>query len=304
LNSGAHEHGSTSSGAAAAARKALFMPPSTLRELGDLVDYSSFTFIDVEVRDGIAVATLDHDERLNAVDFEEHQEFGATLRAFAQDSQVSAVVLRSVGRSFSVGGSFSLLENILADEVKRHRIHRETRDALDAHITLDKPVITALSGYALGSGAVYALMADFVIAERHVTFGDGHIGAALVAADGGAMIWPLAVGMVRAKKYLLTGDMLDAEEAERIGLVTEVVETGESFDRAMALARRLADGPQSAIRYTKRSLNQWYRAGHDTTFELADSLAFAVEGSEEARRGYETVREGGTAIDRVWTWRR
>lgn len=267
------------------------------------VDYSSFEFIDIEVRDGVATAVLNNPDKLNAAEGEGHAEFARSLRAFAVDDSVHAVVLAARGKAFSVGGSWESEEENVADAETKWRVTREARDLVYAHLELDKPVVTALQGWAFGSGAAYALLADFIIAERHVKFGDGHVFAGLPAGDGGVLIWPMSVGMVRAKKYLLTGDIIDAVEAERIGLVTEVVETGASFDRATALARRLADGPRQAIRYTKRALNQQYRALVLTSFDLSLSLEMEVMYHGAEFGAYlERWREGGGLIDRSWRW--
>ncbi|HEY8525422.1 MAG TPA: enoyl-CoA hydratase-related protein [Acidimicrobiales bacterium] len=268
-------------------------------------DYSSFTFIDVVVDDdGIAVATLNRPDKLNAADRVGHGEFAKSLRAFAADDRVKVVVLRAAGKAFSVGGSWDYEEELSSDRNSQWRVHREARDLVYAHLELDKPVITALQGYAFGSGTAYALLADFVIVERHVKFGDGHVFGGMPAGDGGVLIWPLSIGMIRAKKYLLTGDVIDAVEAERIGLVTEVVETGESFDRAMALARRLAAGPQRAMRYTKRALNQQLRQAALTSFDMSlslelESMYFGDEFAEYLR----VASSGEGLIDRSWQWR-
>jgi enoyl-CoA hydratase len=268
------------------------------------VDYSDFAFIDVAVDDGIAVATLNRPEKLNAADSQGHPEFARSLRRFSEDDDVNVVVLRARGKAFSVGGSYEYEEEALANKELQWRMHREARDLVNAHLELEKPVITALQGYAFGSGAAYALLADFIIVERHVQFADGHVQAGLPAGDGGTIIWPLAVGMVRAKKYLLTGDMIDAVEAERIGLITEVVETGESFDRAMALARRLSAGPQQALRYTKRALNLRYRYAALQSFELA--LAVELETmyfGSDFERGLQSMKDGGPPmIEGGWQW--
>lgn len=269
------------------------------------MDYSSFDFLSIKVADGIATVTIDRPDALNAPDIPGHAEFARSLRWFAKDDDVRAVVLTGAGRAFSVGGSFEMEEELRSDVGNLPEQYREARELIYAHLELDKPVVTALNGYALGSGSAYGLLADFIIVERHVRFGDGHIAAGLAAGDGGVLIWPLAVGMVQAKKYLLTGDFITAEEAERIGLVTEVVETGESLERAQALARRLADGPQRAIRYTKRALNQFYRQATLTSFDLSLSLEMETFYFDDAMvEALESMkRKGPSAIDRTWQWR-
>jgi enoyl-CoA hydratase len=269
------------------------------------VDYSSYSFLDIKVDDGIAVVKIDHQDRMNACKPGDHAELPRSLRDFAHDEDVRVVVLTGVGKAFSLGGTFDSVENHHTHPEQLPELHAEARDLVHAHIDLEKPVITALNGYATGAGAAYALLADFIIVERHVRFADGHIAIALAAGDGGALIWPISVGMIRAKKYLMTGDWITAEEAERIGLVTEVVETGQSFDRAMQLARRLADGPQMAIRYTKRALNQWLRQGATVAFDYSLALEMETFPTEDLGRALASLRQKGSgAIEREWTWGR
>jgi enoyl-CoA hydratase len=270
------------------------------------MDYSSYNFLSIEVADGIAEVRMNHPESLNAcIEPKDHEEFGRSLRDFAADDDVRVVVVTGSGKAFSVGGGREAMKAAGDDPAYSWRLFREARELVNAHIDLDKPFITALNGYALGAGAAYGLLGDFVIAERHVRFGDCHIAGGIAAGDGGFVIWPLSVGMIRAKKYLLTGDWIDAVEAERIGLVTEVVETGESWDRSMALARRLADGPQASIRYTKRALNQWHRLGALVGFDY--SLAYEVTTfyGDDLKRAMQSLdQKGPGVIDRNWTWRR
>jgi enoyl-CoA hydratase len=268
-------------------------------------DYSSYSFLTITVRDGIALVLIDHPERMNACQGNDHAEFARSLRDFALDDDVRVVILSGVGKAFSLGGTY--------DGVERHNQHpeelpdlqREARDLVYAHVDLEKPVITALNGYCTGAGAAYALLADFIIAERHVRFADGHVAIGLAAGDGGVMTWPISMGLVRAKKYLLTGDWITAEEAERAGLISEVVETGESLERAKALATRLSNGPQTAIRHTKKALNQWLRQAAITAFDYSLAMEMQTFTTREVAEAVRSLRaKGPGAIDRDWEWRR
>jgi len=145
----------------------------------------------------------------------------------------------------------------------------------------------------MGAGAAFALLCDFVIMEEHAMLADGHIRAALAAGDGGALIWPLAVGITRAKKYLLTGDWITATEAERIGLVTEVVPKGESVERAMAIARRLAAGPQTAISFTKQAVNSWLKLAVAPAFDYSLALEGLTMKLDDVPKALKGLRETG-----------
>jgi enoyl-CoA hydratase len=119
----------------------------------------------------------------------------------------------------------------------------------------DKPIIARVNGHAVGLGATVALFCDVVIAAEHAKIGDPHVNAGLVAGDGGAVIWPQLVGFARAKEYLMTGDLMSATEAERIGLINHVVAADELDDKVYGLARQLAAGASKSIRWTKQVIN-------------------------------------------------
>ena len=231
--------------------------------------YESYQYLRVEVVEGVALVTIDRPEALNACRAQDHGEFPRILRDLGDDPDVRAAVVTGAGKAFSVGGDLSLLEQMRSDPTGIPQLMEEGRALVDAHLALSKPIVAAVNGYAMGAGLAFALLCDFIIVERSTRMADGHIRVALAAGDGGAIAWPLTVGLVKAKRYLLTGDWITGEEAERIGLVTEVVDDGTSLERALVIARRMAAGPTQAISYTKVALNQWMRLGMMTSFELS-----------------------------------
>jgi enoyl-CoA hydratase len=178
-------------------------------------------------------------------------------------------------------------------------IIEEVRELVYGAIDCDKPVACAINGVVRGSALTFALLADVIVIERHVVLADTHVLAALTAGDGGVLTWPLAIGLVRAKRYLLTGDPMSAEDAQRLGLVTEIVEQGQSKARARRYAERWASGPQTALRTTKRALNQWLRHGAVTAFDLSLASELLTLKSEEAAQTVERLMRGGKgAIER------
>jgi enoyl-CoA hydratase len=132
---------------------------------------------------------------------------------------------------------------------------REAKDIVYSQLDLEKPLICKLNGHATGLGASLALLCDIVIASDQAKIGDPHVSVGLVAGDGGALIWPQLVGYAKAKKYLLTGELMLAAEAERIGLVTDVVARAELDAAVDAMAQRLASGATKAIRWSKVTTN-------------------------------------------------
>ena len=137
---------------------------------------------------------------------------------------------------------------------------KEVADIVYNLVSCDKPVISAINGVAVGAGLAIALLADISIAARDARLTDGHSRIGVAAGDHAAIIWPLLCGMAKAKYYLLTADFLDGEEAERIGLVSLAVPGDQVLERSLEIAEQLATGPQQALRWTKRALNQWIRS--------------------------------------------
>ena len=237
------------------------------------MDYSDFVFLQIEVRDHIAFVTLDSGERGNAFNGRGHHEMSMVMRRLTLDRDVRAVVLTGKGRAFSVGATKERFAEITAgDPWLSYKAMTEAREMVNSAIDADVPVITALNGPANGGALTFALMADIIIAERQVVFHDPHVIASLTAGDGGSLTWPISMGLIRAKRYLLTGDPLPAEEACKLGLVTEVAETGESLARATQYAERFVAMPQMALRTTKRSLNQWMRQGALVANDLSNAF--------------------------------
>jgi enoyl-CoA hydratase len=233
--------------------------------------YEGYELLSVEVREGVGRVTFNLPDQRNCYTLETHRELVTIVGDLAADPDVNAVLVTANGRAFCGGAQDGVLQRVTADDASLRRALDEARAQVHALVDLDKPVVIALTGTAMGAGLALVLLADIIIAERHVRFTDGHVLAAMPAGDGGVLAWPASVGIIRAKRYLLTGDPISAEEAERIGLITEVVDDGMGKARAEVYARRLAEGPQRAIRFTKRALNEWLRAGLDA-FDL--SLAY------------------------------
>jgi enoyl-CoA hydratase/carnithine racemase len=157
-------------------------------------------------------------------------------------------------------------------------------------IDLDKPIVSAINGVAVGAGLVVALLADVSIIAETARLTDGHTRLGVAAGDHAAIIWPLLCGMAKAKYYLLTCDFIDGREAERIGLVSLCVPPDQVMPRAEAVADRLAGGAQFAIRYTKRALNNWLRQA-GPIFDQSLALEMLTFGQPDVREGVRALRE-------------
>jgi enoyl-CoA hydratase len=255
-----------------------------------MLDPAAYRAIAVDKRpDGVAVATLNRPERLNAVDAVMHREL-STLAADADvDADVKVLIVTGAGRAFCAGGDFS--GN--GPDAANPAMWTEGRRIVDALLECRKPVIAAVNGYAMGLGATVALLCDVVVAARSASFADPHVTMGVGAGDGGQVIWPLLMGVNRAKYYLMTGDRLPAEEAERLGLVNFVTEDGAALDRALEIAGRLAAGPSMAIQASKVPINHWIRAQAAQILPLSlamEAACFATEDAQEAATAFREKR--------------
>ncbi len=260
------------------------------------MDYSSYQHLLVEKKDGIALLTINRPESLNATNFRLHNELSRVWLDLAEDDEVRVAVITGAGRAFSAGGDFEVVEKSMGNLEVVAQTMKEARDIVHNMINCDKPIISAINGVAVGAGLAVALLADISIASENARFIDGHTRLGVAAGDHAAVIWPLLVGMAKAKYYLLTCDMLDAKEAERIGLVSMVVPPDQLMPKALEVARKLATGAQQAIRWTKHSLNQWLRAAAHTSFDYSLALEMLGFFSADVREGLKALQERRPAV--------
>jgi enoyl-CoA hydratase len=209
--------------------------------------------------DGILCITINRPEVLNATNARLHWELSRVWLDIADDDATRVVVITGAGRAFSAGGDLDMIERMAGNAANVTKAMKEAGDIVYNMVNLDKPIISAINGVAVGAGLAVALMADISIASEAMRITDGHIRLGVAAGDHAVIIWPLLCGMARAKYYLLTADFIDGKEAERIGLVSLCVPAAALMDKAMEVALKLARGPQQAIRFTKRALNNWIR---------------------------------------------
>ncbi|OBH26728.1 enoyl-CoA hydratase [Mycobacterium sp. E342] len=254
------------------------------------VNYDEFPSLRCDVGDdGILTLVLDA-PGLNSVGPQMHRDLADIWPAIARDPDVRVVLVRGEGKAFSSGGSFDLIDETIGDYDGRMRIMREARDLVLNMVNFDKPVVSAIRGPAVGAGLVVALLADVSVAGRTAKLIDGHTKLGVAAGDHAAICWPLLVGMAKAKYYLLTCETLLGEEAERIGLVSTCVDDDEVLATAARIAEDLARGAQNAIRWTKHSLNHWYRM-FAPTFETSLGLEFLSFSGPDVQEGLAAHRE-------------
>ncbi|MGH2830587.1 MAG: enoyl-CoA hydratase/isomerase family protein [Actinomycetota bacterium] len=249
--------------------------------------YEGLTFERPE--DGILSIVFDA-PNLNAVDRAAHRSLAAVWLEIDRDPDVRVVLVRGAGTAFSAGGSFDMIGEMSRDFSLRTEVLNEARDIVYNVINCSKPVVSAIHGPAVGAGLVVGLLADVSVAARTARIVDGHTRLGVAAGDHAAICWPLLCGMAKAKYYLLTCESLTGEEAERIGLVSLCVDDDHVQDRALEVARTLAAGSPTAIRFTKLALNNWYRM-LGPAFDASLALEFYGFGGPDVLEGLASFNE-------------
>lgn len=230
---------------------------------------------------------------VNAVDDALHTEFALLFERLQHEREARAIVLTGSKKAFCAGGDlnwFPTLDNTQTLD----RLRRDAKALIWDLLDIELPIVCALNGHAMGLGASIALLCDTIFMADTARIGDPHVRVGLVAGDGGVVIWPLAIGPALAKRYLMTGDQLTADEALRLGLVTHVVPRESLDDEAMAFAQRLAGGATMAIKYTKMSVNKLVKDALNTAFDSSmghEMMTFFSTDHKEAVAAFAQQRE-------------
>ncbi len=252
--------------------------------------YAAFSSLTFERPDaGILQIVLDA-PGLNSVGPEMHRDLANVWLEIDRDPEVRVATIRGAGRALSSGGSFDLIDSMISDYGTRTRVLREARDLVYNIINCSKPIVSAIHGPAVGAGLVAVLLADVSVAARTARIIDGHTRLGVAAGDHAAICWPLLCGMAKAKYHLLTCEPMTGEEAERMGLVSLCVDDEAVHARALEVARTLASGSQSAIRWTKLAMNNWYRL-MGPVFDASLALEFYGFGGPDVAEGVASHRE-------------
>jgi enoyl-CoA hydratase len=234
--------------------------------------------------------TLRATGKLNAVSATMHRELAGVWQAIGGDEETRAVIVRGADGAFSAGGDLDLVDAIANDYETRLRVFHEARDLVYNVINCPKPIVSAMTGPAIGAGLAVGLLADISIATPKARIVDGHTKLGVAAGDHAAIVWPLLCGLAKAKYHLLLCEPVDGAEAERIGLVSLCVPEEELEERALAIAQRLAEGSQPAIRHTKLALNNWLRLA-GPAFDASVALEFLDMTGPDVHEGVAAVRE-------------
>jgi enoyl-CoA hydratase len=256
------------------------------------MDYSEYKELHIKrLEPGILEIVMGEEGgKLSVTTARMHGEMARIWLDIDRDPETRVAILRGAGKGFSAGGDLAMVEEMTRDFAVRARVWREAKDLVYNLINCSKLVVSAMHGPAVGAGLVAGLLADISIAAKNARLIDGHTRLGVAAGDHAAIIWPLLCGMAKAKYYLLLCEQISGEEAERLGLVSLTCDESELQAKALEVARKLAGGAQTALRWTKYSLNNWLRMA-GPAFDA--SLALEVLGftGPEAKEGVASHRE-------------
>jgi enoyl-CoA hydratase len=256
------------------------------------MDYSGYRELKIRrVEPGILEIVMRAEEgKLSVTTARMHAEMARIWIDIDRDPETRVAILRGEGRGFSAGGDLAMVEEMTRDFAVRARVWREAKDLVYNLVNCSKLVVSAMHGPAVGAGLVAGLLADISIAAKNARIIDGHTRLGVAAGDHAAIVWPLLCGLAKAKYYLLLCEPISGEEAERLGLVSMAVEENQLEEKAIEVARKLASGAQTALRWTKYSLNNWLRMA-GPAFDASLALEILGFTGPEAKEGVASHRE-------------
>lgn len=257
------------------------------------MDYQQFAehhHLKIEIEDRVAIVRLNRPEKRNAVNFALHEGLERLFRPLGTDPDVGAIVLTGEGPGFCAGGD---MLGFYPEDPGPFDLIRGPRQLVMEMVNCEAPVISAVNGVAAGLGATIALLADIIYMAEDARIGDTHVKMGLVAGDGGTVIWPLLIGLHRAKELLMGGELVSGPAAAAMGLVNHCVPAAELLPRAIDHARELAAGPPVAIRWTKMALNQHLRQSMNLALDAGlflEMLSVDTRDAREASRAFAEKR--------------
>lgn len=247
---------------------------------------ASYDTIKIEREDSVAWIILNRPHRLNTFNEEMMEELYDALTVVENDPGVRCVVITGEGdRAFSAGADITAFPK--ATPVKAEELSRKGQKVFAFFEEMSKPVIAAINGYALGGGLELALSCDFRIAAEHAELGSPEVNLGIIPGWGGTQRLVRLVGLRNAKRLVMLGERVKAEEALRIGLVDAVVPFEKLRDESMALAKKLAGGPPIALKYAKYALNFGSQVPLEVGTRLESSLMALLFSTGDVKRGIE-----------------
>lgn len=261
--------------------------------------YERYTEIGLSLADGIMTVTMSNPGRKNALTAQATEQLTTIWDDLLLDPEVRVIILTGADGDFCSGADVSRLSGkatqVAPEYQPVHPVTRRGRRHMYGILDCEKPVLAKVRGVAYGIGVNLALACDMVFAAPGARFCDSHVRVGLVAGDGGVLLWPLLIGMHRAKQYLMTGEPVVAEKAEQIGLINACIPDDELDAHVQAMAEKLRDLPPHAVNYTKASLNMALRQMTGTAFEASlgyELYTMRTNDFKEASQALANKRKG------------
>ncbi len=238
--------------------------------------------IKVETRGAVGVIALHRPKALNALCAALIRELGQALDVFEADAAIGAIVLTGGEKAFAAGADIKEMQP--KDHMDVY-LQDFITDGWERITTCRKPVIAAVSGFALGGGCEMAMMCDFILADETAKFGQPEITIGTIPGAGGTQRLPRYVGKSKAMEMLLTGRMMDAEEAERAGLVSRIVAKDSLLDEAVKVAGRIAGLSRPSVFMAKESVNRAYESSLAEGIRFERRMFHSTFGTEDQKEG-------------------
>jgi enoyl-CoA hydratase len=246
-----------------------------------------YEYVLTEADGPVGIVTIHRPQVRNALNHQTIAELVDALETFDRDDAIRCMILTGDDRAFAAGADITqMVEAGAVDVLEDDNFARWARFR-----AIRKPVIAAVSGYALGGGCELALMCDLVVAAETAQFGQPEVKIGIIPGAGGTQRWARSAGKVRAMEAVLTGEPVRAADAERIGLVNRVVPAGAHLDEARRLARMIAERPPLAVRLGKEAVNHAMEVGLAAGLEFERKLFYLLFASEDKREGMRAFLE-------------
>jgi enoyl-CoA hydratase len=245
----------------------------------------NYETIEVRTEAGkVGIVTLNRPKQLNALNDQLMDELGAALQAFDRDDAIGCMIVTGSEKAFAAGADIAAMAKYTyADVYGRDFITRNWESIRSVR----KPVIAAVSGFALGGGCELAMMCDFMIAADNAKFGQPEIKIGIIPGAGGTQRLPRAIGKSKAMEMVLTGRMMDAAEAERAGLVSRVVPLDKLMEEALAAALVICEMPGLAVMAAKEAVNRSFESGLSDGVMFERRLFHSLYGTEDQKEGMD-----------------
>ena len=248
---------------------------------------ADYKYILTEKKGNVGIVTFNRPEAMNALNNQVEQEVTDALMAFDADDAIGCMILAGGDKAFCAGAD---LKEIASQDFESAYLHNLAA-YLDQVADVRKPIIAAVRGYAFGGGTEISLMCDIILADPTAIFGLTEVTLGVIPGGGGPARLTRAIGKAKAMYYILTGKWIKAEEAERIGMITKVVEDGKVLEEAMELAAKIAANPRLAVLAGKEAVNQQAEMPLAPGRKVTRRLFHGLFGTPDQREGMQAFAE-------------